>query len=161
MDLPSWTGFSDACHSIEEIHKAMASMKDGAPGKDGTRIRHLRSDPTLRASVVLLIQQIWSSEEIPSEWREAILVPIPKKGKAHEPKDFHPIMLLSVPSKILTKLIHLEPETSPSKMVMQQAKKCGVPPTLPKRGTPLWWRTRTTSSCSGPRWLKPQHGHSR
>ena len=75
------------------------------------------------------------------------MVPIPKKGKAHEPKEFRPIMLLSVTSKILTKLIHLRARDIPLlphqhgfrggestvsailgvKMVMQQAKKCGVP----------------------------------
>ena len=147
IDLPSWTGFSDVCPTSAEILSAMASMQDGAPGKDGMRMKHLRSDPTLRNHVVTLIQKVWSSGVIPSEWQDAVLVPIPKKGKAREPKDFRPIMLLQTTSKILTKVIHLRARDVPLlphqhgfrsgdstvsailgvKMVMQQAKKCGIP----------------------------------
>ena len=146
-NLPQWNGFPDTVPSQKEIVEAMSLMKDGAPGKDNMRISHLKTDPTLRDKVVALIQQVWVTEVLPPEWTEAVLVPIPKKGRAPEPKDTRPIMLLSVTSKLLTKIIHLRARHIPLlphqhgfragdstvsailgvKLLMQQAKKAGLP----------------------------------
>ena len=49
--------------------------------------------------------KIWESEQIPEEWKEGYLVKLPKKGDLSSCNNWQGIMLLSVPSKILTRII--------------------------------------------------------
>ena len=52
-----------------------------------------------------MLNEIWDKEEIPSEWKTGMLVTIPKKGNLSECKNWRGIVLLSVPSKILCRII--------------------------------------------------------
>ncbi|KAI0209386.1 Secreted RxLR effector protein 78, partial [Lamellibrachia satsuma] len=52
-----------------------------------------------------VLNEIWDKEETPIEWKTGMLVTIPKKGNLSECKNWRGIMLLSVPSKILCRII--------------------------------------------------------
>ena len=41
--------------------------------------------------------------KVPSSWKESLITPIPKVSQPKSPNDFHPISLLSIPSKLLEK----------------------------------------------------------
>jgi hypothetical protein len=49
--------------------------------------------------------KVWEKKEIPEDWREGHLVKLPKKGDLHECSNYKGIMLLLVPSKVLSRII--------------------------------------------------------
>ena len=52
-----------------------------------------------------IFNNIWENEKIPSDWKKGLIVKIPKKGDATICDNYRGITLLSVPSKILGKVI--------------------------------------------------------
>ena len=42
----------------------------------------------------------------PDDWKQALVVPIPKQGDSHSVSNYRPISLLPLPGKILEKLVH-------------------------------------------------------
>ena len=52
-----------------------------------------------------LLMKIWETEQIPEEWKKGYLVKLPKKGDLSSCNNWQGIMLLSIPSKILTRII--------------------------------------------------------
>lgn len=91
----------------EEISTAISQMKNGkAPGLDGISSEVLKLGG--EASVQWLssiFATIWAEESVPSDWTKQLVVPIHKKGSQSDCDNFHGISLLSVPSKVFTKVI--------------------------------------------------------
>ena len=52
-----------------------------------------------------LLEKIWKEEKIPEEWKEGLIIKIPKKGDLANCNNWRGITLLSIPSKILTSII--------------------------------------------------------
>ena len=52
-----------------------------------------------------LFEEIWEKEEIPAEWKEGYLIKIPKKDELSRCDNFRGITLLSVPGKVLNRII--------------------------------------------------------
>ena len=52
-----------------------------------------------------LLTRIWDQEHIPLEWKEGILVKLPKKGDLSLCKNYRGIMLLSTAVKVLNRII--------------------------------------------------------
>ena len=52
-----------------------------------------------------LFQTVWSEQQVPEEWRDALLVPIPKKGDLTQCDNWRGISLLDVTGKIFSKII--------------------------------------------------------
>ena len=52
-----------------------------------------------------LLNKIWSEEVIPQDWKMILLVKLPRKGDLSLSKNWRGIMLLSVASKVLCKII--------------------------------------------------------
>ena len=48
---------------------------------------------------------MWEQESIPQDWKKAIIIPIHKKGDRKECGNSRGISLLSVPGKVLTRVI--------------------------------------------------------
>ena len=90
-----------------EVSKAMKSLKsDKAAGPDGIPPEALKGDVQTSTEMIHpLLMKIWESEQIPEEWRKGYLVKLPKKGDLSSCNNWRGIMLLSVPSKILTRII--------------------------------------------------------
>ncbi|KAK2176630.1 hypothetical protein NP493_650g00027 [Ridgeia piscesae] len=82
--------------SKAEIKKAIHHMKRGkASGPDKIPAEAIKAD----------IETSTEQEEIPTEWKEGYLVKLPKKGDMQECKNYRGIMLLSVPGKVLNRVI--------------------------------------------------------
>jgi len=52
-----------------------------------------------------ICQQIWKTQQWPQDWKRAVFIPIPKKGKAKECSNYHTIALISHASKVMLKIL--------------------------------------------------------
>ena len=91
----------------EEVKKAIKQLKSGkAPGSDNIQAEVLKADINITAKMLHpLINQIWEEEMVPGQWREGLLVKLPKKGDLSKCENYRGITLLSLPSKVLTRIM--------------------------------------------------------
>ena len=82
-------------------------MKNGkVAGPDGIPAEALKADVNTSVEMLhSLFEEIWEKEEIPAEWKEGYLIKIPKKGDLSCCDNYRGITLLSVPGKILNRII--------------------------------------------------------
>ena len=89
----------------EEIKHAIGHIQNGkAAGPDGIPADALKGDTSVEM-LYSLFDEIWEKEEIPAEWKEGYLIKIPKKGDLSHCDNFRGITLLSVPGKVLNRII--------------------------------------------------------
>jgi hypothetical protein len=90
-----------------EIEKAIKSLKNGkAAGPDGIPPEALKADAAATAEMLHpLLLKIWEQEQVPADWKLGYLVKLPKKGDLSQCGNWRGIMLLSIPSKVLTRII--------------------------------------------------------
>ena len=90
-----------------EVEKAIKSLKNNkAAGPDNIPAEVLRADVTTSVKMLhVLLIRIWDQEYIPSEWREGILVKLPKKGDLSLCKNYRGIMPPSTAGKVLNRII--------------------------------------------------------
>jgi hypothetical protein len=63
-------------------------------------------EPCTSVELLSLFEEIWTSGEIPSDWRKGIILPLYKgKGDRTECKNYRGITLLSVPGKVFARVI--------------------------------------------------------
>ena len=93
--------------SKADIEKAIHHMKRGkASGPDKIPPEAIKADIETSTEILHdLLGKIWEQEEIPTEWEEGYLVKLPKKGDMQDCKNYRGIMLLSVPGKVLNRVI--------------------------------------------------------
>uniref|UniRef100_A0A8D8XXM4 Craniofacial development protein 2 n=1 Tax=Cacopsylla melanoneura TaxID=428564 RepID=A0A8D8XXM4_9HEMI len=93
--------------SRSEIIKAVKDLKNGkSPGIDNIPPEVLKACPETTAAMLQpLLEEIWHKETLPEDWQTGLLVKIPKKGDLTLCGNWRGITLLSIPSKILTKII--------------------------------------------------------
>ena len=73
---------------------------------DGILQRFLRDSlPVIVTYLTCILNTSIVTGSFPSLWKHAIMVPIFKSGDANEPKDYGPISLLPIISKVLEKVI--------------------------------------------------------
>ena len=75
----------------------------------------------IASSLYKLSLQIWETEDIPKDWKDAIIVPVFKKGRRKDCGNYRGISLLSIAEKILARILlnrlnehiipHIVPET--------------------------------------------------
>lgn len=93
--------------SKTEIIKALKELKNGkAAGIDDIPAEILKADVTVTAGALLpLFRDIWEKESLPEDWLQGVIIKIPKKGDLSECSNWRGINLLSVVSKVFTKII--------------------------------------------------------
>ena len=103
MDLP----ISVEKPSKEEIKKAVRTLNNGkAAGPDGIPAQALKADIDTATDILHnLFTKIWDEEKVPAVWREGLVIKLPKKGGLRDCSNFRGIMLLSVPGKVLNRVI--------------------------------------------------------
>jgi len=63
-------------------------------------------DTYISADILLpLFQDIWQIETFPKEWKEGIIVKVPKKGGLSQCRNWRGVTLLEVISKIFNKVL--------------------------------------------------------
>ncbi|KAK2182861.1 hypothetical protein NP493_333g02107 [Ridgeia piscesae] len=93
--------------SKAEIENAIYHIKRGnASGPDKIPAEAIKAGIETSTEILHdLFWKIWEQEEIPTEWKEGYLVKLPKKGDMQECKTYRGIMILSVPGKVLNRVI--------------------------------------------------------
>ena len=97
LDLPTKT----------EIQLALSQLKNGkAAGLDNVYPEVLNINHDITAEVLCpLLEKIWKEEKIPEDWEEGVIIKILKKGDLSNCNNWRGVTLLSMPSKILTRII--------------------------------------------------------
>jgi hypothetical protein len=93
--------------TITEIRKAINDLKPGkAAGIDQIPPEVLKVDVNLFAIILFLIfKQAWEIEKLPDNWLHGVLMKLPKKGDLSNCNNWRDITLLSLPRKVLAKVI--------------------------------------------------------
>lgn len=93
--------------TVEEIQEIIKTMKNNkAPGEDGICAEILKAGGIeLAKKLHKIILQVWEREDIPEDWRNAIIIPIHKKGDKRDPNNYRGISLLSTSYKVLSKVL--------------------------------------------------------
>ena len=91
----------------EKIRAAINSLEnEKSPGQDNLGAEVFKADPQLAADLLQpLLRGIWEEKKLPEDRTEGVTVKIPKKGALKNCKKSRGITLLSVPRKILAKII--------------------------------------------------------
>ena len=91
----------------KEVRKIMKNMsKKKSKGNDGVSQECLLLGlDVLAAPLTKIINNSINSGVFPDQWKEAIVVPILKKGDAKDPKNYRPVSCLVAASKVLEKAV--------------------------------------------------------
>ncbi|MFH4984755.1 hypothetical protein AB6A40_011464, partial [Gnathostoma spinigerum] len=92
---------------VSEIATSISKLKNGKAAGDDDVYPDLIEclPPSALQKLQNLLQQYWEIEKIPDEWRNAIVVPLNKKGSVTDPEDYRGIFLLPVVYKVLERII--------------------------------------------------------
>ena len=91
----------------EEVRRAiLTSHNRKAAGPDGISAEAVKAAPyTSPAMLGNIIESVWEEEVVLEDWKEGLLVKLPKKGDQSECDNYRGIMLLSVPKKVLNRIM--------------------------------------------------------
>lgn len=97
----------DSPPNIDEIRRSISNMKSGrAAGPDGLPPELFKfGGPALEKSVQQILNAIWSSGEVPSQWTSSICTPVFKKGAMSVASNYRGINLLCTATKLLESII--------------------------------------------------------
>lgn len=104
---PPRFSMSDNESTIQEVKAAIQTLKNGkVPGTDQITAEAIKAGgDILLHRLHILLQTIRRTEQVPTAWKKAIVIPIHKKGDSRECKNYRGISLLSIVGKIFTKII--------------------------------------------------------
>ena len=90
--------------AVDKIMKKMSKKKTA--GRDGiSQECLLLGQEILAAPLTTIINQSVNTGVFPSQWKEAVVVPILKKGDAKDLKNYRPVNCLAAASKVLEKVV--------------------------------------------------------
>ena len=95
--------------SMKELKDALKKVKTRkAPGPDGITGKTLKHLGACSRTVLLKIfNHSWMKRVVPAVWKEANVIPVPKKGKDKKnPRSYRPISLLSCVGKLLERMVN-------------------------------------------------------
>jgi len=94
--------------SIDELQHAIRNTKETSPGADYITNSMLKNMNTECLKYILAaVNKIYVEGFFPEQWRESIIVPIPKPGKEHSnPLNYRPISLTSVLCKTMERMVN-------------------------------------------------------
>ncbi len=94
--------------SIEEVLSLLSALSIGkATGPDGISARLLKECADVIApSLTELFNKSLASGKVPTEWKYANIVPVPKTSETRIINNYRPISLLSLVSKVLEHVVH-------------------------------------------------------
>ena len=102
-----------------EIKATIATLGNNkAPGPDSLCAEVFKTDPETAAGILHpLFVDIWEKEELPDDWTHGRIIKLPKKGKLADCNNWRGITLLSIPSKIFTKIIMMRMKAAVDKLL--------------------------------------------
>ncbi|CAH8597886.1 unnamed protein product [Schistosoma guineensis] len=93
--------------TIEEISMTIRQIKSGkAAGPDNIPAEALKADVAATARILhILFNKIWDEEQEPKDWKEGLLIKIPKKGNLSNCDNYMGITLLSIPGNVFNRVL--------------------------------------------------------
>ena len=93
--------------SADEVRKAIKTTKSGkAPGADCVSAEMLKAGGEVTTGALTKIfEGIWEAEETPGDWKMGLIVKLPKKGDLILCKNWRWITMLSITSKVFSRVI--------------------------------------------------------
>lgn len=93
--------------SEEAVNKALKQLKvDKSPGVDQLHPRILREmADSLSGPLTIIFKLTLEASELPTQWKDAVITPIFKKGDRRQAANYRPVSLTSVACKIMERLI--------------------------------------------------------
>ena len=92
--------------SMNEITSALSNLNlKSSPGNDAISYEIILHATNIHDHILELFNQSYDTGLIPSEWKLAELIPLPKKPNATAPNDYRPISLLPCIGKLMEKII--------------------------------------------------------
>jgi ribonuclease HI len=94
--------------TMNELKEALRRASDTAIGPDEIHYQLLKHLPQETLLLLLdIMNEIWQSSQLPSTWKEATIIPIPKPNKDHQqPSNYRPIALTSCLCKTMERMIN-------------------------------------------------------
>lgn len=94
--------------TLDELLKAIKSMRSSAPGPDQIHIDMIKKLNTASLKIVLqLMENIWTTNILPDDWKLAHIIPILKPGKSvFELTSYRPISLTNTLCKVMEKIVN-------------------------------------------------------
>ena len=92
-----------------EISRAIKSLKTGkAAGPDGIPPEALKANTQTSTEMLYpLLNKVWEQEQVLEDWKKEHMVKLPKKGDVSSCNIWRGFKLLSIPGKVLTRIIHV------------------------------------------------------
>ena len=92
----------------DEIDRAIAKMKESAPGKDGVRLCYVKeSPPEIRTELVRMVKFMFENRA--HKWEDELktgqIIPLFKKGDKNDRNNYRGVCLLAMGSRILGKIM--------------------------------------------------------
>ena len=93
--------------TIEEIEKSINKLRNSkSPGVDNIQAEMLKTQSNMvTRKLEEVFKIIWKNEEIPEDWQKEDIIKLPKKGDLENCNNWRGVTLLSVPSKVLGRVI--------------------------------------------------------
>ena len=97
----------DDVPSKEELKTAMQHLKLGKAGGKNVIMPDLVAfgGVELQERLLQVISDVWGQQIVVSDWRDAEVVPIPKKGDLHDCDNWRGISLLDTVGKVFTRIL--------------------------------------------------------
>ena len=93
--------------SKAELKKAIMTVRSGkSAGPDEIPAEAIKANiETAVQMLYSLFSKIWQKEEVLAQWKEGIIIKLPKKGDIRDCSNYQGIMLLSTPGKVLNRAL--------------------------------------------------------
>jgi hypothetical protein len=129
---PESTKIPTGVPTINEIKMAIKHLKQNtASGPDNLPAEFFRNYPNTIANILEpLLKKVWDSGQIPNEWKQGLIIKLPKKGDLTKCSNWRGITLLNTIRKILAIIIYnrlkeeLEPRMRPELAGFRSNKAC-------------------------------------
>jgi len=94
--------------TISELYQALLTCRNTAPGLDEIQYKMVRRlHPSAVQNLVYLYNKIWTSHQLPRQWRVAVTLAFHKPGKPTSmPSSYRPITLSSCLAKLMEKIVN-------------------------------------------------------
>ena len=104
------TGFNSNPPSMNEVKAAAKQLKSGkAPGNDEIPSELLKVSmevDSFASQLHSLINHVWQTEDVPTEWIDGLIIKLPKKGDLSKCNNWRGITLLNTVNKLITIIVH-------------------------------------------------------
>lgn len=106
--LPAQRAFNVSAPTVREITAAIKRLKNNkAPGADNISSEMLKVDIGSTADILqAIIEEVWEREDVPTDWKDGVIIKLPKKGNLSECTNWRGITLLNTVNKVISIILH-------------------------------------------------------